>query len=118
MSALLVFSLAICRPSLATVICFMYHCGELYVGSDSLALNGTNESFCKKILPVSETCCAAIGRCYGGYVRDGDAGKLSLIFLPSELEKICQDNYAAKESLVEKTTKIVSGLSAAHRKFL
>jgi len=48
----------------------------------------------------------------------GEAGKSSLIFLPSELEELCQDNYATKEPLVEKTTKIASALSAARRKFL
>src|SRR5689334_2166393 len=92
----------------ATVIITLYHQGAVYVGSDSLVVNGTNKFYHPKIFQVSPTCCSAIGRCYGGFIPTGRPGKHTPIYLPLEIQKLCNDNFQTVEPLAEKTKKILS----------
>jgi hypothetical protein len=92
LGSILVLSLAPCNRLKATLVIGIYNNDALYVGGDSLVTQGgANRSRTDKIFLVSQTCCVSIANNYGGYVRDANSGKVSLVSLPQELGTICSN---------------------------
>jgi len=95
----------------------------MYVGADSLVSLKRAETTnvvgtTTKLFVVSETCCASMENCYGGFIQNPAGGNPTLVFLPAELTRICKNDSAIQEPLAVKIERVVSNFTLPFRTYV
>jgi hypothetical protein len=72
----------------------------------------------KKVFSVANTCCVSIANNYGGFVRDEATGRISLLFLPKELESACNEMRQSTEPLQNTITNFLAGFKSKYDDYM